>query len=597
MVISHKELPAPSHTPLGRFFRLLKEDRRELFGVTIHALLNSLLLLAVPLAAQGLVNVSAAGLSMQPLLVLAGALFAGLLFAGLLTCLRYSMAEFILERIFSRVALRVAERLPAVKSRYLLQKGGPELMNRFFDVINIQKSWFKLVYDGPGAVLEIAIGLSLLALYGFELFAGAAAFVVGGGLLIALSGIGGVRSSIAESAAKYRVAEWLEEMVRCQDSLRLNCRPGFWTEQADERVVGYLTHRRKHFRVLLRQVLLHYGISAVSLAGMLGFGGYMVLEGRLSLGQLVAAELVLWSLFKATEKLLRACEAYFDLLTGLDKIGYITDLPVETSGHAALPERSEAARVQVDSLSFGYLAESGPLLEDISFQVEPGERVAVLGPTGAGKSTLLRLLAGFLNPVSGTVEIDLLDMREVSPESRARHIGFLSERNELFAGSVTDNVASGREGDLHQVRELLVDTGGKEALRRSAGGGLPTLTSAGSTLSAGEQKSILLSRALHGSPRLLLLDDGLSQLSEQSQHEVVRRVFNAPRRPTIICTSPLAPFVQTCDRVLLLEKGALVEQGSPLELASDSRSRFANLYPTLSRALLASARAEKNKNA
>lgn len=595
MVNAYNEFQGPS--PIRRFLRLVGEDRRELFGVTIYALLNSLLLLAIPLAAQGLVNVSAAGLAVQPLLVLAGALFAGLLFAGLLTCLRYAMAEFILERIFCRVALRVAERLPAVKSRYLLQRGGPELMNRFFDVINIQKSWFKLVYDGPGAVLEIAIGLSLLALYGFELFAGAAGFVAGGGMIIALSGVGGVRSSIAESAAKYKVAEWLEEMVRCQDSLRLNCRPAYWTEQADERVVGYLTQRRTHFRVLLRQVSLHYVISAFSLAGMLGFGGYMVLEGRLSLGQLVAAELVLWSLFKATEKLLRACEAYFDLLTGLDKIGYITDLPLERCGSASLPASQAAARVQVDNLSFAYAPETGPLLEDVSFLIQPGERIAVLGPTGAGKSTLLRLLAGYLNPQSGSVEVDLIDMREVSPESRAKHIAFLSERNELFAGSVAENVAAGREGDLHRVRELLLETGGKEALRRSAGGGLPTLTSAGSTLSAGEQKSILLSRALHGSPRLLLLDDGLGQLSEQSQREVALKVFGSSQRPTIVCTSPLAQLVEKCDRVLLLEKGHLVEQGPPLDLASDPRSRFANLYPTLSRALLASARAEKQSDA
>lgn len=292
-------------SPFQRLLRLILEDRRELFGSIVFALLNSLLLLAVPLAAQGLVNVSAAGLAWQPLLVLALALLIGLLFAGTLTCLRYWLAEIMMERIFSRVALRVAEALPNVKRRHLWKSGGPELMNRFFDVINIEKSWFKLVYDGPGSVLEILIGLSLLWIYGFQLFFAAAAFLLLGALIVLLAGFGGLTSSIDESIQKYRVAEWLEEMVRCQDSLLMNCRPGFWAERADRRVVSYLLLRRRHFRVLLRQVSLHYFLAAVGLAGMLGMGGYLVLKGQLSLGQLVAAELVVWSLFKATEKLLR----------------------------------------------------------------------------------------------------------------------------------------------------------------------------------------------------------------------------------------------------------------------------------------------------
>lgn len=581
-----------SITPFRRFLRLLLEDRRELFGVTLYALLNSLLLLAVPLVAQGLVNVTAAGLAFQPLLVLAVALMFGLLFAGCLTCLRFWLAEFVMQRIFCRVAMRVADALPVVKSRHLLKSGGPELMNRFFDVVNIQKSWFKLVYDGPGSILEIVIGLALLSVYGMELFLTGTIVVVTGAVIVALSGLGGLRSSLEESEQKYRVAEWLEEMVRCQDSLRLNCRPDFWTEEADQRVVAYLTERRDHFRVLLRQVSLHYFLSAVGLAGMLGLGGYLVLSGRLSLGQLVAAELVVWSLFKAAEKLLRTCEAYFDLLTGLHKVGYITDLPEERPGVVAFSCDRPSVEVQVSDLSYSYSRSQAPLLHDISFTLKPGERVAVLGGTGAGKSTLMRLLAGYLQPHQGQVELDLVDLREMSPESKNRTIGYLSERNELFAGSILDNVATGRECDLRQTRELLLKTGGRGALKRSVGGELDSLTSGGSTLSAGEAKSVLLSRTLLGRPRLLLLDDSLAQLSEDSIEKLLDSTFRAEDRPTVVCSAPLPQIVAECDRILLLQDRTLSAQGCPFELANDLSSPFTQTYPALARSLRAAKKTE-----
>ena len=575
----------PATPPLRRLLSLIAEDRREIFGVSFYALLNSLLLLAIPLAAQALVNVSAAGLNVQPLIVLSGGLLLGLLFAGVLNCLRYLLAEHMLQRIFSRVALRVAKTLPRVKSRHLCESGGPELMNRFFDVINIQKSWFKLVYESPGAILEIVIGLSLLALYGTELFLIAFFFIAGGGLLVALAGGGGVKTSIQESACKYRVAEWLEEMVRCQDALHLNHRVGFWEEQADHRIVDYLTQRRKHFGILLRQFVLHYLITAAGLAGMLGFGGYLVLQGQLSLGQLVAAELVIWSLFKATDKLLRSWEAYFDLLTGLDKIGYITDLPTEEPGKGDFPAHTLAAHIQVSDLWYAHSKQQASFLREIDFTVYPGERLAVLGDTGAGKSTLLRIVAGFFKPRRGSVEIDQIDLREIAPPALASAVGYLSDRNELFAGSIVDNVAVGRECDLHHLRELLVETGGESALRGLSKGGFSDLTSAGSILSSGERTSLLLSRALLTKPRLLIIDDPLTHLSEASIRELLQGVLLDEKRPTFITTSTHPEVLGSCDCVLLLERGRLVEQGKLTALLADPNSQLRTRYPNLCHSL------------
>lgn len=567
-------------SPIRRLIALVLENSGELFAVGLYTLLNALLLLAIPLTAQGLVNVSAAGLSVQPLLVLATALLAGMLFAGLTMVGRFYLVERMRERVFVRVALQVADQLPRVRNRNLYESSGPELMNRFFEVINIQKSWFKLVFDGPSAVIEILLGLALLGLYGIELWIVATGFVTIGGVVVLASGYGGMSTSIKESNEKYRVAEWLEEMVRCQDSLRLNSRPGFWAETTDHRTWAYLQTRRQHFRVLLRQFILHYAISAFAIAAMLGFGGYLVLQGELSLGQLVAAELVIWSVVKATEKLLRSCESYFDLLTGLDKVGYITDLPLLEQRGQSLPSSKQPLAVKVENLGYAFL-EGVPVLRSVSFEAQPGERLTILGHSGAGKSTLIRMLAGYLIPATGSVELDDIDVRELSPQGFGTAIGFSSGRRELFRGSVMDNVALGRPGDLRRVREILAMTGSDELFAGCERGILTEIRSAGHGLSAGQRESLLLGRAMLGDPRLLLLDETLELMSSDQREKLIQRLFQSERRPTIITTAALPEPVLASDRLLILHDGVIVEQGPPFELARRPESQFHTLFPHL----------------
>lgn len=181
---------------------MLWEDRRDLVVVLVYNLISSLLLLAVPLTAQALVNTIAAGMFLQPLAVLTVATAAGLLFAGLMTVMKFTLVEVMRQRIFARVALRLAERLTRLETRTLSAQNPPELMNRFFDVVNIQKSWFKLVFEGPGAVVEVLVGLALLAIYGPLLLAFSLVLVASGLVILFGLGLGGVRTSIEESAQR-----------------------------------------------------------------------------------------------------------------------------------------------------------------------------------------------------------------------------------------------------------------------------------------------------------------------------------------------------------------------------------------------------------
>lgn len=573
-------------SPFRKFLVLINEDRREFLSVVIYSLFQSLLLLAVPLAAQSLVNVVVSGLYLQPLVILTLALLFGLLAAGLLTLIRFYLVEVMRERIFARVALRVADRLPRVCHLTLLRSNGPELMNRFFDVVNIQKSWFKLAYDGPGAVLEILVGIFLLAFYGTELFGMSVVLCLGGTLLVCIAGYKGLYTSLKESSEKYHVAEWLEEMVKCQDALKLNSRPDYWAEEADRRVVNFLKKRRQHFWIIIRQKTVYYFISAIALSGMLGLGGYLVIEGDLSLGQLVAAELVIWGILKASQKLIGLVEAYFDLLTGLEKVGLITTMETDKQGAIALRANGTGAAVCFDSIFFTYGPSLPPALDTVSLEIKSGEIVTVLGEPGSGKSTLVKLIAGFLKPVKGSVEIDSVDLREFEPESLAQNVAIVSRESDLFAGTLLENVSTGREISIHTFKKLLDACRGRNLVKDLPDGVNSTLTSSGRDISGSEKDTLLLSRALLGHPRLLLLDEALGHLSELQHASLASYLQTEVKGCTVVSTLASAPLLAVSDRVIILEEGKVAESGSFEDLAKEENSRLRSIFPGLTAASL-----------
>ena len=249
--------------PLGRLWQMLVVDKRDLVVLTVYTLITGLVSLAVPLAAQSLVNTIAAGIFIQPLIVLSLLVLTGLLFSAFLRLLKFCLVENLQQRIFARITLLLSERIPAIKASALNTEYMPELINRFFDVMTIQKSWGKLLLEVPAALLQVAIGLILMAFYSPFLLAFDLIIILFVIFAVTILGIGGLNSSIHESALKYRVAEWLEDMGRCQTSLKTNGINAFLARRSDNLVLKYNKARREHFAVLFRHALGTYLFEAV----------------------------------------------------------------------------------------------------------------------------------------------------------------------------------------------------------------------------------------------------------------------------------------------------------------------------------------------
>jgi ABC-type bacteriocin/lantibiotic exporter with double-glycine peptidase domain len=237
---------------------MLVQDRRDLTVLVAYTLVSGSLSLAVPLAAQALVNTIAAGIFLQPLIVLSLLVLVGLIFGSVLRMLKLCLVENLEQRIFARISLILSERIPEIEASALTNEYMPELINRFFDVVTVQKSWGKLLLEGPTALLQVLVGLLLMAFYSPFLLAFDLLIIVFICFATGVLGIGGLTTSIRESAHKYRLAEWLEDMGRCQTSLKTNGTSDYLMRRTDDLVYRYLGARRSHFSVLFRQALGTY---------------------------------------------------------------------------------------------------------------------------------------------------------------------------------------------------------------------------------------------------------------------------------------------------------------------------------------------------
>lgn len=566
--------------PLERLWQMLVVDKRDLVVLTVYTLITGLVSLAVPLAAQSLVNTIAAGIFIQPLIVLSLLVLTGLLFSAFLRLLKFCLVENLQQRIFARITLLLSERIPAIKASALNTEYMPELINRFFDVMTIQKSWGKLLLEVPAALLQVAIGLILMAFYSPFLLAFDLIIILFVIFAVTILGIGGLKSSIHESVLKYRVAEWLEDMGRCQTSLKTNGINAFLARRSDNLVLKYLKARREHFAVLFRQALGTYFFQAIASAGILAIGGWLVINRQLTLGQLVASELVVLNVLSALEKIIRNCDTFYDLLTGLDKVGHISDLPIERRGGVQLPKSPGGLNIECINLHFSY--DSREILSQLNLSIAPGERASLVGASGAGKTTLASLICGLQEADAGTVEVNGFDSRDLDMMSLRRDVGLVGDVNEIFEGTIEENVGLGRPGVSHQDIRWAIDVAQfSDDLVHLPNGINTVLVSGGRNLSRGQVQRLLIARAIAERPKLLILDEAFSGIDEKTKLKIIESIFGAENIWTVLDISHDAEVVVRSDKVYLLSNGQISESGSPADLAWRTESEFSLLFPDL----------------
>ncbi|MGB7344216.1 MAG: ABC transporter ATP-binding protein [Pirellulaceae bacterium] len=529
-------------SPLQRFLGLLNLDRRDVGMVALFALVGGVLSLATPLAIESLVNVVSWGTYWQPLLVLSMVLLTCLALSGVLKVLQTVVTEIIQRRQLVRIVGDLAHRFPRANQESLEGKYPRELANRVFDIMTIQKATSVLLMDGVSLALTTMLGLLLLAFYhpfllGFDLV-----LLLTMTVMLVVLGRGGVRTAIEESITKYRIAHWLQDVIALPAAFKINGGETYAIDRTNRLVTDYLIARKSQFRVILRQVIFAVGLQVVASTVLLGLGGWLVIRGQLTLGQLVASELVVTVVVGAFAKAGKSIEKFYDLMAGIDKVGHLLDVPID-SRRESVSQPDGAGSVRWGELT---LVAGSQIITIPATEIRPGSRVAVVGDCPHGKSALMEVLAGLTKPHRGIAEVAGFDALQAGPSGDGRIIGFAGDI-EIFNGSLRQNVALGRNNvGRDRIRKVLQDIGLWNGVLRLSDGVEARLQTGGYPLTKTQASLLMVARAIASQPSVVLIDGLLDSLGDERRQRVWDAISGDDKPWTLIVATSREDVAQLC---------------------------------------------------
>ena len=553
---------------IERTLSLIRAERSSLAVAVVYSIAIGLLSLVLPVAIQSLVNTVAFGSVLQPIIVLTILVAAALIGSAILTVLRVIVLETMQRRIFVRHASEVLDSLLRFRVGAMDQQHAPELVNRFLDVTTVQKSATVLVVDGLTVLMQTIVGVALLAAYHPYLLVFDIVLISAIVFILFALGRKAVRTSIDESRAKYDVLAWLEEVARHSVGLRSVSGACVASQRTNELVIVWLRDRSRHFRILLRQIIGTQVLQAIALSSLLGVGGYLVISGELTLGQLVAAELVVSVAVGGFAKFSKSLETFYDLQAAIDKLEHLTGLPLERVGGESAEHRAGPARLDLQELAFSYDSQV-PVIRNLSLDVPAGAKIAIHGRGAAGKSTLLDLIFALREPDAGRIVLDGVDLRHFSLDSLRQQM-MLVRGTEIFSGTVIENVAMGTGASADAVRDALAAAGVLHAVNALPSGMQTVLSSSGGPLAPSQALRLTFARAMLHKPRLLLIDEALDSIEDFSADgPIARTLFASDSSWTLIVATERPHLWQLCDRVYTMHHGALQRTPEqPIEVAA-----------------------------
>lgn len=561
-------------TSVQRFLKLLNIDRHTVINIYIYALFSGIVSLSLPLGIQAIINFITSGQISTSWFVLVFLVIVGIAISGVLQILQLSLTENLQQKIFAFSAYEFTYRIPRLKRDAVENFHIPELVNRFFDTINVQKGLSKILIDFSRALLQVLLGIILLSLYHpFFIIYGVSLLIF---LLIIFRYTGplGLKSSIKESSYKYKLVHWMEEIGRAFEGFKMAGNTQFPLKKANENVHGYLKYRQQHFKVLVFQYILMIGFKIFIVGGLLILGGLLVINQQMNIGQFVAAEIVIILLMTSIEKLITSFETIYDVLTGLEKIGYFTDIPLESEDGLKIDPKSKGVEIHFKKLTYTNATEDMKL-QNLDVIIKKGEKVAITGINRSGKSLFLQLAAGLYRDFEGVISYNNIPLGNIDVMDLRSYIGENLGHDLIFDGTVFENISLGRENITLEDVEKIVDLVGlREYIENLTNGYNEVLSSGGKRMPEGASIKLILARAFVHKPKLILLEDPFDAMDNETTDKILEYLRSDELQATVLIATKRRKYLKLMDRIVWMESGNIKKVGNYNELRTDSEFTF-----------------------
>lgn len=548
-----------SQTPLQRFYNLLKLDRRDISQIFFYAIFSGLVSLSLPLGIQAIINLIQAGRVSISWIVLVLIVVIGVALVGILSLMQLRITENLQQKIFVRSSFEFGYRLPKIKFEEMYNQYPPELANRFFDTLTIQKGTSKLLIDFSTAVLQIVFGILLLSLYHpfFIFFGVLLAFLLYS--IFRFSFAAGLSSSLKESKYKYKVVSWLQEIARNNFSFRKQENFDFALEKNNLLVAEYINYREKHFKIIKRQFTQLIGFKVIITACLLLIGGYLVLIQQMNIGQFVAAEIIILLVINSVEKIIIGLESLYDVLTSVEKIGQIVDLKMEDSSAQTSDYCFTNITIETENLKFKYPDATDEILSDINLKIEPSEKIYLDGANGSGKSTLIRVLAGFIQPTSGSFFINDDTYRKIDITQYRSQISTIIQGETPFEGTVLENITLNNPTISNEDIKWAIESVQLGSYIKTLPDGLDTkIFPDGRQLSSSNAQKILLARSIVNKPKIVFYEDPIDKMDEEATKNIIEFLTHPSNPWTVIISSKNKYWEEKCSRKITLQNGKII---------------------------------------
>ncbi len=547
----------PNMTPWQRLLGLVQLEKRDILQIFYYAIFAGIVALTLPLGIQAIINLIQGAQISTSWVVLVILVTLGVAFSGVLQLMQLRIIETIQQRIFMRSSFELTYRFPKIKMTELRNYYPPELANRFFDTLTIQKGLSKILIDIPTAVLQILFALILLSFY--HPF-----FIIFGLLLLILIVIvfkftakRGLETSLKESKHKYKVAHWIEEIARTLISFKLSGRTNLGLSKNDVLVNEYLKARESHFKILVIQFIQMISFKVVVTASLLLIGGALVLKQEMNIGQFVAAEIIILLVIASVEKLILGLESFYDVLTSLEKIGQILDKDLENQD-GEKPVFKDDTTIELDKVSYEVPERETPIITSISLKINSKSRILVSGESGSGKSTLLRLIAGVIESTSGHIYVNNLSISSLNLNHYRAQLGLSLTEETPFEGSIKVNLTFGnKEITDDTIFHVFEKVGLMDFIREQTDGLETILYPDGRQMSHTVSKKLVLARAILKNPKLLILEDALDRFNPIETNSIIEYLTHPDRPWALIVVSGSDSWKTKCSQVIELDKGEI----------------------------------------